>query len=470
MSSTKQLLVLGIILLAGLVVRLYKIDNPVADWHSWRQADTSAVTRNFVRHGVDLFHPQYDDLIDISGKGLFNPNGYRFVEFPLFNLVHYLFAEAFPIKSLEFWGRMTSIVSALVSAAIIFKLVSRRINHFSAVMASLFYLFLPFNIYFTRVILPDPLMVTLWLASLYSLDLKHFKLAWILAALAILVKPMAIFFLIPVFVADTKLVSNWKTLAVCLAAALPFAIWRGYSHLFPQGMPTNMWMLNGNGIRFRPAWFRWLFGERLGKLFLGSWGVWPFLTGLLESGWYFAAWGIGGLIYLVVFATGNVWHDYYQIPLMPVISIYLAIGFVNLWKRSSLYKLSAIASTVFMLAFSGYEVKGLYNVNHWAIVNAGRVVDATVPKDAIVIAPYNGDTAFLYQTNRRGFSLVTLPIKDYIDRFHATYYVSVNYDDQTRAVMDQYITITETPEYVLVKLIERPDYWERRRAREAQQL
>jgi hypothetical protein len=36
--------------------------------------------------------------------------------------------------------------------------------------------------------------------------------------------------------------------------------------------------------------------------------------------------------------------------------------------------------------------------------------------------------------------------------------------------MDQYITITETPEYVLVKLIERPDYWERRRAREAQQL
>ena len=36
-----------LILLVGLLLRLYRFDNPIADWHSWRQADTSAVSRNF---------------------------------------------------------------------------------------------------------------------------------------------------------------------------------------------------------------------------------------------------------------------------------------------------------------------------------------------------------------------------------------------------------------------------------------
>ena len=36
-----------IILLLGFGVRLYKITSPIADWHSWRQADTASVTRNF---------------------------------------------------------------------------------------------------------------------------------------------------------------------------------------------------------------------------------------------------------------------------------------------------------------------------------------------------------------------------------------------------------------------------------------
>ena len=41
----------------GVAVRLYKITSPIGDWHSWRQADTSAVTRNFVKYGSDLLHP-----------------------------------------------------------------------------------------------------------------------------------------------------------------------------------------------------------------------------------------------------------------------------------------------------------------------------------------------------------------------------------------------------------------------------
>src|SRR5581483_12450551 len=73
------------ILIGAFVVRLYRLNNPIADWHSWRQADTSAVSRNFVKHGYDILHPRYDDLSNVQ-SGYDNPNGYRFVEFPVYNI------------------------------------------------------------------------------------------------------------------------------------------------------------------------------------------------------------------------------------------------------------------------------------------------------------------------------------------------------------------------------------------------
>ena len=45
----KDWLILFLILFLALILRLYKIDIPLADFHSWRQADTAAVARNFLR-------------------------------------------------------------------------------------------------------------------------------------------------------------------------------------------------------------------------------------------------------------------------------------------------------------------------------------------------------------------------------------------------------------------------------------
>ena len=48
----KKLVILIFILFLGLVLRLYRFDNPIADWHSWRQADTSSVSREFAQKRV----------------------------------------------------------------------------------------------------------------------------------------------------------------------------------------------------------------------------------------------------------------------------------------------------------------------------------------------------------------------------------------------------------------------------------
>src|SRR3989344_276658 len=102
LMNSKFLILL--IIVAGFAVRLYRIDNPVADWHSWRQADTAAVTRNFYRFGFTPLTPRYDDLSNIQ-TGKDNPHGYRFVEFPIYNSVVYTVSSGlyFVPFSIEIW-------------------------------------------------------------------------------------------------------------------------------------------------------------------------------------------------------------------------------------------------------------------------------------------------------------------------------------------------------------------------------
>ena len=458
-------LLLGLLVL-GFTVRLYRINYPIADWHSWRQADTAAVTRNFVKMGVDILHPRYDDFSDVSGQGRLNPQGYRFVEFPLYNLLHFtFFSLGKSLANLEVWGRLVTIAAALLSSALLFFIVRRHTDPQTGLLSAFFYLFLPFNIYFTRVILPDPLMVTLYLAALNLFDLwitshkSYFLyLTAIFGALAILVKPAAVFFLLPItwwFWKKYKIqiIKVPQFYILHFTFLFPFILWRIWELQYPQGIPAGVWLFNGDRIRFRPAFWRWLFGERIGKLILGVWGLFPLASGLTHTV-LFLPWAVSAFLYLLVFATGNVRHDYYQIPIIPTVSIFLALGTIYLLKQKILSRIIVVFSICMMLGMSWYDIRGNFNVNNWEIIEAGKRIDEITPPDAIVVAPYNGDTAFLYQTNRRGFAYLPFPIKDLIDRFNATYYVSVNYDTQTREIMAKYTVLEETPKFVIVKLEE----------------
>ena len=451
-------LILLALLSLGFLVRLYRIDNPIGDWHSWRQADTAAVTRNFIKYGFNPFDPRYDDFSDVSGNGLYNSHGYRRAEFPLFNIVHYLFFTTFSQfgGSLELWGRLTAIICSIVSGLLLFGITKRYLPVSWALLSTFFYMFLPFNIYFTRVILPDPLMVTLFLAALYFIE-SSLILAALFSTLAILVKPTAIFFLLPLVWHLKKKYTLTQILLFFALTAAPFLAWRSYSHLHPEGIPASTWLLNGNGIRFKGAFFKWIFNSRLGIMILGTWGVWPFLAGIIEASkkhTYLLLWLVGSILYLFTFATGNVQHDYYQTPIIPSICIMLAIGTGYLLQQSFITRSLAIVSVLFAVAFSWYELRGNFNINHWEFVKVGAIVDRQIPKDAVIIAPNLGDTAFLYQTNRPGFAHLPLPIKDMIDRFKTSYYVSTTYDADTKALMSKYVVVEQTPEFVLIKLEE----------------
>jgi len=203
----------------------------------------------------------------------------------------------------------------------------------------------------------------------------------------------------------------------------------------------------------------WIFGERLTGLILGFWGVVIFVFGLLSAkkesrfSLYFL---LGMLAYVVIFATVNVRHDYYQTIAIPAICMVLAQGFRYLWnaKNFGLNKSRAIAlfSVLIMFVSGAVKVKEYYKINHPEIIEAGAAIDAIAPKDAIVVAPYNGDTAFLYQTKRKGWPVIDSSIDEIIQK-GADYYVTVSFNDtDTKNISQRFETIEKTNTYWIIDL------------------
>ncbi len=469
-------LFLAVLIIFAFLVRLYRIDAPLADWHSWRQADTAAVSRNFIKNGYDLLLPRFDDLSNLT-TGRENFIGLRFVEFPFYNLIHALLAQSFPVRSLEWWGRMVSILFSLGSMMILYFLVKKYLGRLTAFLSASFFAFLPFNIYYSRVILPEPMMIFCSLAMIFFfsqwLEKKrltgfYYFLFIIFTAIALLLKPFVVF-LFPILFYLALRKWGWalfkqRSLYLAGLAVVPFFLWRWWMSFHPEGIPGFSWLFNDKGIRFKGAFFWWIFGERMAKLIMGFWGVALFVLGIVEriknkgSGLFYW-WLVGILLYFTVIAAGNVRHDYYQILAIPIICIFLAKG-VNVllnppkkFNKTIAYCL-LLVSVLFMFAFSWHEVRDFYNINHPEIVEVGRKADQLLPQGAKVIAPYEGDTAFLYQTNRQGWPKVIVSI-DHLISLGATHYVSVWFDKDTQEAMEAYKILEQTDEFVIIDLTQR---------------
>ena len=160
---------LGLILILAFWVRTYRIDRPIADWHSWRQADTAAISRNFVKEGFLIFTPKFDDLSPLAEGDLSNPEGFRYVEFPLYNILVGLVWLIFPYQ--EAAARFVSIFLSLGSTVLLFFITKRYSNTVVALIAAAVFAFLPYNIFYSTVILPEPLLVFSMLSTLLFYDL-----------------------------------------------------------------------------------------------------------------------------------------------------------------------------------------------------------------------------------------------------------------------------------------------------------
>ncbi len=448
-TMKNEYFLLSIILLLGFGVRLYKIGNPVADWHSWRQADTAAVSRNYINSGINFLYPTFDDVSSIqSGKD--NPTGIRMVEFPIYNALHTVLYKVFGRFTIEVWGRLTTSLITILTAIFMYLLGKKHYSSKVGLLSAFFFLFLPFNIYFSRVILPDPLGVLFMVSGLYFFGVNNF-VSGILFGFAFLQKPFFAVYLLPLLPEFLKKANIKKTILFGLLAFIPFVVWRFWTGKHPEGIPFYEWAFNGDRIRFHPAYFRWLFGERIGILILGTWGLVPFAFGLIRKlkDKFSLLFVLSALSYLVIVATANVRHDYYQILIIPPIAMTLALGTSWLWKKS---KIILALSLITMFLISWDRIKPFYQINHPELITVGKIVDETLPEDAKIVIPYNGDTAFLYQTNRKGWPAVDDSIDNIIKR-GADYYVSIDLGSPDSVnFAKRFETVAKTNQYLILDL------------------
>lgn len=467
----------------AIIVRLYRFDGPIGDWHSWRQADTSAVSRNFSLHGYDLLHPTYDDISNIQ-TGKDNPHGYRLVEFPLFNIAQAGTYQFFGIFTIEQWGRVVTIVSSLLSILFIYLLTTKHMNKQAGFFAAFFYAFIPYNIYYGRVILPDPSMVMASLGGVYFFDrwleenkkksiktYLYYTFALLFTAAAFLLKPYALFFTIPMIYLAVKhlrqkVLLTWELWVFAFFSLLPLIGWRMFITQYPEGVPSNTWLFNGNGIRFRPSFFRWILFERITKLISGYFGILLFFVALLkirnikDAGFFLSFLG-ASIVYVCVFATGNVQHDYYQILIMPTIAMFYGLGAYVLFDSKKHVLFLPIGKVVllfisFGMFFYGWnQIKDFFNINNPSLMVAGAAVDKLTPKNAKIIAPYGGDTTFLYHTKRKGWPSFQNDIPVLV-KLGADYLVLVNPTKEDYNFGKTYKIISTKPEYILFDLKQKP--------------
>ena len=486
--------ILGVVLLAGFVVRLYRFDNPIADWHSWRQADTSAVSRNFVENGYDVLHPKFEDISNIP-SGVENPQGYRFVEFPIYNVAQAGLYQLFPIFSLEEWGRLVTIFASLSISVFLYLIVRKHLNATAGFFTAFFYTFVPYSIYYGRTILPDTSMAAAILAGIYFFDRwiekseilnskskistsknkwkmingkwQMFALSIFFTATALLLKPYALFFTLPmIYLAWQKfgfnLFKKWQLWVFLIISVIPLALWRGWITQYPEGIPASTWLFNGNGIRFRPSFFRWILYDRFTRLISGYFGTLLvafafFKMKNIKKYGFFYSFLVASILYVCIIATGNVQHDYYQILIMPTLAVFYGLGAYFLFTHSdkpfhvNIYKLTLVIITIGMFVIGWNYIKDYFNINNPSIVVAGQAVDRLTPKNSLIIAPYDGDTSFLYQTKRQGWPSFEHDIKQLVT-MGANYLVLVNPKVFDYQGFKDYKIIASTPQYVLFKL------------------
>src|SRR3990167_4909575 len=249
MSILRKFFLLGLIILLAFFLRFWKIDSPIADWHSWRQADTAAVTRNFIKTGFNPFLPKFDDMSAISEFPVTNPLGFRFVEFPVYNIFVYPFYLFFGME--DRYSRLVSVFFSLGSTAVLYFLVKKYWDKTIAFLSALTFAILPYNVFFSRTTLPEPTFV------FFSLSMMFFSSEWIekntkinlilafvFTSIAFLIKPWAIFFYLPLLYLSLKKKALKRFLIFSCLAFLPFIFWRLWILQQPEGIPASSWLLN----------------------------------------------------------------------------------------------------------------------------------------------------------------------------------------------------------------------------------
>jgi len=231
----------------GLGLRLVQIQAPILGVHSWRQADTAAMARNFVEQGLVFWRPQ----IDWGGAG----SGLVEAEFPLYPYSVALLYRLFGVH--EWLARGLSVALSVLTIWLLIRIGRRLVGERAGWWGGVFVAVLPIPVFYGRSVQPEAALL-----FLAALCLEQF-LAWLERG-----EPLAL------------LVAWLAFCGACLIKVLPF-VWLGVPLLWLWGSRRRWrvlrhpgtWLFTLTALAVTALWY-W-HAHRLGQssgLSFGFWG------------------------------------------------------------------------------------------------------------------------------------------------------------------------------------------------------
>lgn len=335
LAPSRWILILLVMLLfgLGLAIRLYDITDLPLDFHPTRQLFSALKARG-------MYYQTLPDIPEWQRDMALNQWKTKVtVEPPLLEI---LAVATYRFTGENLWvARIYSIIFWLAGGVFLFSLAKELTSRDGALAALAFYLFLPYGIFASRSFQPDPLMVTLILVF-WRLIYRWSKqpawkwaiLAGLIGGIAILVKLVAVFFVIGGALGALlgrhrvrELASKPQVWSVIGLGILPGAVYVIYGVLISGALTQQF------SGRFMPALL-------ISPAFYLNW------AGMIDNvtGHMLFVLGLLGALFFIsrekrIFALG-IWtayffyglffnyhissHDYYSLPLIPIVALSLA--------------------------------------------------------------------------------------------------------------------------------------------------
>lgn len=328
-----HLLIVSLLFIVAFGFRAYNINQPPLDFHPTRQYRSAIIARGWLFETLQSV-PDWQRRV-----ATINKEGESILEPPIIEGIALL---AYRITGAErLWvPRMFSVVFWLIGGAFLYALTRDLLSNDAALFSTAFYLFVPFSIPASKSFQPDPLMVCVFVASIFAISRYHTQpsmrrlaVATILSALGMFVKPMCLFAIFAAFISANVAREGFrKTLTTppfflfSATSLLPASVfYLGRVLIF--GFPTDyMISFIPKLYFFTEFWVGWIHQINIVigyiPLIVALIGVLLF-PARLPKALILGLW-IGYALFGLAFTYHSHTHDYYHLQLIPIAALSIA--------------------------------------------------------------------------------------------------------------------------------------------------